>query len=731
VVLPAADAYLQAIQHPSVAFADPELRQVRPEVGPLGLPRAISGNSAVVFPVRGVGGRSGVRCFTRLPPDLARRYEAISRHLAAHPLPYLVAFRFLPQGIRVGPEWFPVVHMAWVQGEHLDRFVAHHLRDPGALQALADAWARMLADLEGAGIAHGDLQHGNVLVRGGLPVLVDYDGMFVPELRGLPAPELGHPSYQHPARTPRDFDLGLDRFAGWVVWVTLLALAEEPRLWEELRGGEEGLLFHRRDFEDPDGSPVFARLLRMAGVGPAARLLAEAARAGPDRLPLPGRSPEAVVPQAAPAEVGATRAWWEDHRTSSPMLPFWVWEYQPPPLPSEPPPSTPPPQPEVLRLDGRLRREVWLRWLTGMLLPGLAGGLVASGAVRALLEATPFPSLPALVGGFAALAAIWYHALERWERRQLAAIPLWGERASVLAELGRWRGRESALRREMERLLAERATGLHQAAELARQAEERVRRAEEAARRTEAETAAEARRHAQDLQDRRRAAEEQADAERRRLQGEALEALLRQAELLPLLHDSRGRPYTWAQALPHHGVVTAYDLVGVEGAHLVLRSGQRVRIQGIGPSRALWVWAAREVLREACEKQLQQHAVPHVAAAVERVGQELERALAALDAEAQQAEAARARRVEQAWAEVARARRELPAAWRQAQAQRDEVEARFAERAAALLPELRAARDACTVHEARARQLLRLDLWTFRAAAWRGAQPIPVAPAVP
>jgi hypothetical protein len=63
--------------------------------------------------------------------------------------------------------------------------------------------------LREAGVAHGDLQHGNVLLVPATDTdrlslkLVDYDGMFVPALTGAQTGEVGHPAYQHPQRYRR------------------------------------------------------------------------------------------------------------------------------------------------------------------------------------------------------------------------------------------------------------------------------------------------------------------------------------------------------------------------------------------------------------------------------------------------------------------------------------------------------------------------------------------------
>ncbi len=216
--LPSDSDYNGAIQNPGTCFQDVDLRAGNVELMPtLPLPKARSGNFATVYKVVSRGTAWAVRCFTRaIPQDQQRRYEEISRAVAAANLPYFVGFSYLPQGIRVGSQWFPIVKMEWASGEPLDSYVARRLTAPRALSELAVAWVEMTAALERAGIAHGDLQHGNVLVSNGALRLVDYDGMFVPSLVGSRAAELGHRNYQHPCRDDAHFGPWLDHFSSWV-----------------------------------------------------------------------------------------------------------------------------------------------------------------------------------------------------------------------------------------------------------------------------------------------------------------------------------------------------------------------------------------------------------------------------------------------------------------------------------------------------------------------------------
>lgn len=264
--LPSDSDYLAALQNPRQAFSDPDLQQGLPEVmetGALaGLPRPRAGNFATVYKLVHGEQSFAVRCFTRaIPPDRARRYEDITRHLAENRLPAFVEASFLTEGIRVQGQWFPIVKMEWVQGESLAHHVEKHRGSPEALFDLAAAWVDLQGDLRRVGVAHGDLQHGNVIVTPEGLRLVDYDGMFVPALAGRRSHERGHANYQHPDRDPDFFNERLDRFSAWVVWVSLVALAHEPALWERFHGGDDCLLFRKKDFVDRERSPLFQALL--------------------------------------------------------------------------------------------------------------------------------------------------------------------------------------------------------------------------------------------------------------------------------------------------------------------------------------------------------------------------------------------------------------------------------------------------------------------------------------
>jgi hypothetical protein len=323
---PTGSEYSAVVQTPRSAFGDPELQGGRIETDRLGLPKPRSGNFAVVYKVD-CGSRSwAVKCFTREVPDQQKRYHAISAHLRAAKLPYVVGFNYLREGIRVKGQRFPLLKMEWVSGDPLIRYVQNRIRDPASLVALASRWVAMMKILRDAHIAHGDLQHGNVLIVGGELKLVDYDGMFVPALAGERSTEVGHPNYQHPGRANVWFGPDLDNFSSWTVYVSLIALSIDPSLWDRVGAGDDCLLFRGRDFAAPESAQVF-RILE-ASADQRLRLLIEVYR----KL-IMLRAEQVPRLDAAKIPVVVT--------PSSPRIPRWLEDHRKVPRPpANPPPET-------------------------------------------------------------------------------------------------------------------------------------------------------------------------------------------------------------------------------------------------------------------------------------------------------------------------------------------------------------------------------------------------------
>jgi serine/threonine protein kinase len=262
--------YNEAIQSPATNFTDPDLRRGQAAANSFGIPLPCSGNFADVYQVRCPDGMCwAVKCFTREIPGLRERYREISSHLARVRLPFIVDFTYLDDGIRVGGYWFPVLKMQWVDGLTLNRFVGHCADKPALLAALSQIWIRMGQQLHAAEVAHGDLQHGNVLlVREGNSLalkLVDYDGMWVPALAASPSGEVGHSAYQHPRRLREQvYGPTLDRFPILLIATALRTLFVAGRpLWDKY-DCDDNLLFQQEDLMSPSKSRLFYELLKLS-----------------------------------------------------------------------------------------------------------------------------------------------------------------------------------------------------------------------------------------------------------------------------------------------------------------------------------------------------------------------------------------------------------------------------------------------------------------------------------
>jgi hypothetical protein len=164
--------------------------------------------------------------------------------------------------------------MDWVEGDTLGIWLDKHYNDPRALQKARGDFAAIARFLEQKGIAHGDIQNGNVMVANGEIKLIDYDGMFVPGMRPGNGSETGHKHFQHPERRVSDFGPKMDRFSFIALDLSLKAVIEDKSLYPKFREGGETVVFKANDFADPANSEIFRRLSAMPKLKDEARRFA-------------------------------------------------------------------------------------------------------------------------------------------------------------------------------------------------------------------------------------------------------------------------------------------------------------------------------------------------------------------------------------------------------------------------------------------------------------------------
>lgn len=265
---PSPGEYVEALQDPESAFRSPVLQRAafvmdRRYPAAWGIPLAVSGNAAVVFRATVDSRDQALRFFVREDVSEKERYAALERHFVEHRMQDWVSrASWVDDAVALGGRRWPMVQMDWITGrrldDHVDALAVRH--DVATLHTLAANWRAHVRRVQNAEFAHGDLQHGNVLVEpsGGLR-LVDFDGSWIAALDRLGEPkESGHLNYRHPCR--RTWGRWMDTFPALVIYTGLLALSRRPDAWRK----NEAILFTREDLEQPGATPTWQLLAEIA-----------------------------------------------------------------------------------------------------------------------------------------------------------------------------------------------------------------------------------------------------------------------------------------------------------------------------------------------------------------------------------------------------------------------------------------------------------------------------------
>ena len=257
---PTLQEYQEAIQRPDLCFKDPDLKLGKTVPGVFGLPKVISGGFAGVFQIKKGKTSSAARCFLREGDDTEKRYKIIYDFLHRKKINCIVKFDYLNEGILVKGKWYPILKMDWLEGETLSTYLERNHNNREAMEMMATKFKDLVTELHKRGISHGDLHDQNIMVVNGELKAIDYDAMYVPELKGRDCSEVGHINYQHPERNIHHNGPYLDHFSEWVIYISLKALAKNPSIWNTVHGGDQCLLLRSTDYQDPENSQAFKAL---------------------------------------------------------------------------------------------------------------------------------------------------------------------------------------------------------------------------------------------------------------------------------------------------------------------------------------------------------------------------------------------------------------------------------------------------------------------------------------
>ena len=261
---PLISEYVRAIQDASNNLD--ELAHLVPVQDDHGEPYRSSGAFAVVFKMKDeqTGKCYALKCFTEEQEGRAEAYRQIADELEFVDSSYITSVKYLDKEIFVDSsceeDEFPVLLMDWIDGETMETYIAENYQDNYIMAMLCYRFCKMAAWLRSQPFAHGDIKPDNIMVRpDGNLTLVDYDGMFVPAMKGQKSPTIGTKDFSHPLRTVDDFDETIDDFALASIALSLKAISLKPSLLDEY-GAADRLLFSAEDYRDLSKSKVLAAL---------------------------------------------------------------------------------------------------------------------------------------------------------------------------------------------------------------------------------------------------------------------------------------------------------------------------------------------------------------------------------------------------------------------------------------------------------------------------------------
>ena len=243
-----------------------ELAHLVPVLDDHGEPYRSSGAFAVVFKMKDeqTGKCYALKCFTEEQEGRAEAYRQIADELEFVDSSYITSVKYLDKEIFVDSsceeDEFPVLLMDWIDGETMENYIAENYQDNYAMAMLCYRFCKMAAWLRSQPFAHGDIKPDNIMVRpDGNLTLVDYDGMFVPAMKGQKSPTIGTKDFSHPLRTVNDFDETIDDFALASIALSLKAISMNSTLLDTY-GASDRLLFSENDYRNPSNSKVISAL---------------------------------------------------------------------------------------------------------------------------------------------------------------------------------------------------------------------------------------------------------------------------------------------------------------------------------------------------------------------------------------------------------------------------------------------------------------------------------------
>jgi len=199
--------------------------------------------------------------------NVKEKYKEISAYIKERALPFLSDFIFDEKSILINGKLHDTIRMEWVNGQLLKDFIETNLHKSYIINSLAEQFMILCQSLRNNNMSHGDLQEGNIIINSeGNIMLIDYDSVCIPKFEGQKETVTGLNGYQHPSRFHNPVSsLKADYFSELIIYLSLVAFAENPSLWSKYNVKDSCyLLFTENDFDDIQKSPIYMDLMAMS-----------------------------------------------------------------------------------------------------------------------------------------------------------------------------------------------------------------------------------------------------------------------------------------------------------------------------------------------------------------------------------------------------------------------------------------------------------------------------------
>ena len=191
--------------------------------------------------------------------DFMERSKILSNYISKYnSTTYIVNYEYLQNSLIVANSKQDVLLMDWIAGKTLFKFLndiceTNSQNARNQIRQIARRFKDMAKWMHSKQIAHGDLQHDNIIIKdNGDIVLCDYDSMYVPGMENFDQITTGYEGYQHPLRkqySPRKMDKKDDYFSEIIIYLGLLILSMSTIFWDHEESNEQYFIFDIKELD--------------------------------------------------------------------------------------------------------------------------------------------------------------------------------------------------------------------------------------------------------------------------------------------------------------------------------------------------------------------------------------------------------------------------------------------------------------------------------------------------